>query len=79
MELISRFRDPEVKANTKLILMGATLPIKHNYRLNPTLCTHLLLTSQREKDAADNAVVNPSAASPKQRRRREIEEGGEGF
>lgn len=32
MELIGRFCDPAVKVNTKLILIGAPLPIKHNYR-----------------------------------------------
>lgn len=30
-ELIGLFHDPEVKVNTKLILIGAPLPIKHNY------------------------------------------------
>lgn len=50
IELIGWFYDPEVKVNAKLILMRATLPVKHNYlSAKSHLCTHLLITTKEEK------------------------------
>ena len=64
MELIGQIHNPEVKVNTKLILMGATLPIKHNYlSAKAHLCTHLLIPSQR-KNVTDNAIGNLLVPSP---------------
>lgn len=54
--------------------MGATLPITHNYlSAKSHLCTHLLIASQRKN-------VNKAVRDlPKQRQRKETEEGSEGF